>query len=98
MLPTVASPRPSKRFDAETISKRVESARVGADLEVKEISARVGMSHWSWYKKAAADVPWSLEELQKIGDELAAPTLWPFVDWEVGVVLDRYLGRTAANP
>jgi hypothetical protein len=56
------------------------------------------MSHWSWYKKAAADVPWSLEELQKIGDELAAPTLWPFVDWEVGVVLDRYLGRTAANP
>lgn len=84
--------RAGGRFDEREISARVEKLRRDRGVEVKEICAAVGLEKWDWSRKVRLDrSSFSIQELGLIADYLDAPTGWPFVALEVGMLLDRLL-------
>lgn len=79
------------RYDPREIALRVERAREGAGLSVKELADKAGVGVWAWYKRGSGDTPFTVEELGRIADILDAPLGWPFLPWEMGETLSRRL-------
>lgn len=73
-------PPPPGRYAIDEITARVERERIRADLAVKDLADRVGLSEWVWYKRADLSHPFSVEELGRIADVLGMPPLWPFAE------------------
>lgn len=84
------SPAAGGRYDEREIAARVEALRRARGVEVKAICAHLGMEKWDWSRKVRLDrSSFTIDELGRIADFLAAPVGWPFVPTELGEILDR---------
>jgi hypothetical protein len=80
-----------ERFPRKIIVDRIEDALARNDLTVKQIAKSFNLTVWSIYKKLGEKAPFSVEELDLIGQILSAPTGWPFIDWDLGLAIDHQL-------
>lgn len=84
---------PSPRFDQATVARRMRAARKDAGLTTEELAegAKVGLE--ALYKKMRGSAPFQLDELSRLCDVLKAPSLFPFLDWDVAALADKLLDR-----
>lgn len=89
----------SGRYDERLIAARVEARRRVRRVEVKQICAELGMEKWDWSRKVRNDrSSFSIAELSRIAELLEGPTGWPFVDEQIGELLDLRATRTRRGP
>lgn len=85
-------PRPP-RFDQKTIGARMRKAREDAGFSRVKLGEKIGMEEDTLRKKESGENPFYLSELSDICDLLAAPSLFPFMDWGEAKLADKLLGR-----
>ena len=86
------------RYDERLIAARVDARRRAMNVEVKQMCAELGIEKWDWSRKIRGDrSSFSISELSKIADLLQAPTGWPFVDEQIGQILELQATRTRRN-
>lgn len=85
------------RFDPRVIGKRVRDARTDrAHLTTEQLAGKAGIGIDSLYKKQRGVQPFYLEELSRVCDVLETPSLFPFLEWEVAVLVDKMLNRSGS--
>ena len=78
------------RYDEREIAARVDKRRKARGVEIKALCAELGIEKWDWSRKIRLDrSAFTIAELGKLADILEAPTGWPFIAEEVGMILDR---------
>jgi len=82
------------RFDAVSIGKEVEAARVRLGIPVEKIASRIGLSSRThWYSKTDGVRPFRWEEVGQLAAEFHAPKGWPVVPWDEGLAWEAYLNK-----
>lgn len=92
----VVPPAPSKprRFDQAQIGRRIRAARkLRGYTSAQSLGAAMTpvVEESTMLKKEKGVAPFTFEELSDICDILNAPTLFPFLDWDVAWLVERML-------
>ena len=91
----MAGPKGTDRFRQDVIAARIKQRRelVDPPLTRKDMARLAEIEMWSYYKKEKGEVPFRLDELSRVAEVLKAPSLWPVLDWDAAILVEKMLKR-----
>jgi transcriptional regulator with XRE-family HTH domain len=91
LLGCMPLPTGHPRFDQKIIGKRIRDKRREQGYSAASLGKRVGIDESAMLKKEKGVAPFFFDELTRICDVLAAPRLFPVLEWDVAWLLERML-------
>jgi hypothetical protein len=91
------SDRDKKALEAfrKTVGQRMDQLRRDRDLEAKQLYGDLGWDKGQYSRKYRGHTPLDDEDVVKLRRLLRAPTGWPYVSVEEGLLIDATKGRAA---